>query len=103
MEDIRIDVGVYTLLKVKLSNAKFTEGMSIVLTIKNSLDPNAPAIIEKTYTKAEDCDLEITPEESLQLTSGAMYDFNKVIDGKRYKISDNGRIILRKGVGDNLD
>lgn len=43
----------------------------------------------------------ITPAESLKLVEGAEYDFNQVLkDETRYKISDTGRIILIKSVGD---
>lgn len=101
MEDIKIDVGVYTAFTIKLSKVDFTGIKEIILTIKNSLTPGSPAIIERVYTEPQDYVLLVTPEESLQLTASAMYDFNKVNnDGQRFKISDNGKIILRRGVGD---
>ena len=46
----------------------------------------------------------ITPSESLKLVNGAEYDFNQVLnDGTRYKISDTGKIILRRSIGDYYD
>lgn len=101
MEDIKIDVGVYTAFTIKLSKVDFTDIKEIILTIKNSLNTGSPAIIERVYTAPQDYTVVVTPEESLRLTAGAMYDFNKVDnDGKRFKISDNGKIVLRRGVGD---
>ena len=101
MEDMKIDVGVYTALTVNLSKVNFENITSIVLTIKNSINPGSPIIIERTYTEAAVHPLVITPEESLQLAAGAMYDFNKIDkDGQRFKITDNGKIVLRRGVGD---
>lgn len=101
MKDIIVDVGVYTAYNIKLTAANFVGVKQIILTIKNSPTPGSPAIIEKIFTEPKEDTLLITPEQSLQLTSGAVYDFNKVSsDDKRYKITENGRIILRYGVGD---
>ena len=45
----------------------------------------------------------ITPKESVKLTDGAMYEFNQILeDGTRLKITENGRIKLRKSVGDSF-
>ena len=43
----------------------------------------------------------ITPEESLALKSTAEYDFCiQLADGKRFKITNNGKVVLRRAVGD---
>ncbi len=106
MEPIRIDVGVCTVLTVKLSNFDFTGVKEVIFTVKNLPDYKMPAIIERRFTKAEDYDIVITPEESIQLKPNAEYDFNEILDddkGTRVKIGDNGKVELVKGVGDCVD
>lgn len=101
MNALRIDVGVHTILHVNLTDVDFTDIKEIVFTIKNSSPKNSKPIIEKTFTESGFYEVIITPAESLKLVEGAEYDFNQVLkDETRYKISDTGRIILRKSVGD---
>ena len=101
MNALRIDVGVHTILHVNLTEVDFTDIKEIVFTIKNPSTKNSKPIIEKTFTESGFYEVIITPSESLKLVEGAEYDFNQVLkDEKRYKISDTGRIILRKSVGD---
>lgn len=101
MNALRIDVGVHTILHVNLTEVDFTDIKEIVFTIKNHSHKNSKPIIEKTFTESGFYEVIITPSESLKLVEGAEYDFNQVLkDETRYKISDTGRIILRKSVGD---
>lgn len=101
MNALRIDVGVHTILHVDLTEVDFTDIKEIVFTIKNRSPKNSKPIIEKTFTESGFYEVIITPSESLKLVEGAEYDFNQVLkDETRYKISDTGRIILRKSVGD---
>lgn len=101
MNALRIDVGVHTILHVNLTEVDFTDIKEIVFTIKNPSPKNSKTIIEKTFTESGFYEVIITPAESLKLVEGAEYDFNQVLkDETRYKISDTGRIILRKSVGD---
>lgn len=46
MKDLRIDVGVHTILHVNLTDVDFTDIKEIVFTVKNFSIPNAPVIIE---------------------------------------------------------
>ena len=104
MKEIRIDVGVCTAVTINLENVDFTGVDKVILTVKNFADHKAPAIIEREFTEAKSETIIITPEESIQLRENAVYDFNKVLtDGTRLKITKNGKIILRKGVGDCID
>lgn len=99
-ETIRIDIGVYTALEIDLTNVDFTGISEIVFSVKNSADVSEPVLFERTYTEPRLYHETITPEESLLLKNGAVYDFNEVLEnGTRYKMSDNGKIILRRGVG----
>jgi hypothetical protein len=103
MNVLRIDVGVHTLLHINLSNVDFTGIKGIVFTVKNSPDVESPVIIERIFTEPGFYEVMISPLESIALFPGAEYDFNQVlIDGTRMKISDTGKIILRKGVGDHF-
>ncbi len=101
MNALRIDVGVHTILHVNLTNVDFADIEKIIFTVKNPSDKGSKPIIEKAFTESGFYEVIITPSESLKLADGAEYDFNQVLkDGTRYKISDTGKIILRKSVGD---
>lgn len=104
MKELKIDVGVFTLLHINLTDIDFTGIKEIVFTVKNTSHPNAPVIIERTFTESGFYEVLITPKESVKLTDGALYDFNQILeDGTRLKITENGRIKLRKSVGDSFD
>jgi hypothetical protein len=95
-----IDVGVYTSFRVDLSEFDFNGRTKVILTIRNRPDEAHPVVAEREYTEAKLYDDVITPEESVKLFKGAVYDFDEVLtDGKRYKICDNKPITLRKGCG----
>ena len=103
MNEVVIDVGVFTLLHINLSEVDFTGIREIVFTVKNFSIVDAPVIIERVFTEAGFYEVLITPEESVMLANGAEYDFNQILtDGTRLKLTDNGKIILRKSVGDDL-
>lgn len=88
-------------MHVNLTEVDFTDIKEIVFTIKNPSHKNSKPIIEKTFTESGFYEVIITPSESLKLVEGAEYDFNQVLkDETRYKISETGKIILRKSVGD---
>lgn len=104
MKDIRIDVGVYTALDIDLSAFDFTGVEKVIFTVKNYPTPQAPEVIEREFTEQGVHEAVITPEESLALKTTAEYDFSAVLaDGKRYKVTDNGKVVLRKAVGDSID
>lgn len=104
MKDIRIDVGVCTVLSINLEKIDFTGIEKIILTVKNLPGVTSKVIIEREFTEAKVYEVIITPEESIKLADNAVYDFNKVLlDGMRQKITDNGRVVLRRGVGDCID
>lgn len=104
MNALRIDVGVHTILHVNLTDVDFTDIEKIIFTIKNSDDLKAPVIVEKVFKEPGFYEVIITPSESLKLKEEALFDFNQVLkDGTRYKISNTGKIILRKGVGEFYD
>ncbi|WP_120161549.1 hypothetical protein [Mycoplasmopsis bovirhinis] len=103
MNELVIDVGVFTLLHINLSEVDFTGIREIVFTVKNFSIVDAPVIIKRVFTEAGFYEVLITPEESVMLANGAEYDFNQILtDGTRLKLTDNGKIILRKSVGDDL-
>lgn len=104
MKNIRIDIGVNTALDVDLSAVDFTGIKEVIFTVKNYPTPEAPEIIERVFTESGVHEVVITPEESLALTITAEYDFTMVtVDGKRFKMTDNGKVTLRKAVGDCID
>ncbi|MEE1069066.1 MAG: hypothetical protein U0K81_01150 [Paludibacteraceae bacterium] len=104
MKDIRIDIGVCTALDIDLSTVDFTAIKAVIFTVKNYPVPDAPEVIERVFTEPGIHEVVITPEESLALKTTAEYDFCTVLeDGKRFKLTDNGKVVLRKAVGDCID
>ena len=104
MKNIRIDIGLCTALDIDLSAVDFTGIKEVVFTVKNYPTPEAPEIIERKFTEPGVHEVVITPEESLALTITAEYDFSMVLqDGKKFKMTDNGKVTLRKAVGDSID
>lgn len=104
MEFITVDVGVCTALQVDLSEFDFTDVEEVIFTIKNNPAPMETVIVERTFKSPDVHDVVIRPEESVKLTDGAMYDFDKVyVNGNRFKVSETGRVILRRCVGCSMD
>lgn len=104
MKNIRIDVGVCTALDIDLSTFDFTGVKELIFTVKNYPSPEAHEIIERVFTEPGVHTIVIAPEESLELKASAEYDFSMILmDGKRYKVTDNGKVVLRKAVGDCID
>ena len=104
MNRIRIDVGVDTILQVDLTGVSFDGVKSVIFTVKNFLSVKEPPVIEREFTSSGIHDITISAEESLKLQESAEYDFQKVlVGGTRVKISDNGKIELRRSVGDKID
>lgn len=104
MNELQIDVGVHTILHVNLTDVDFSDIKEIVFTVRNFSIPNSPVVIQRTFTESGFYEVIITPTESLKLVQGAEYDFNQVLkDGTRYKISDTGKIKLRRSVGEFYD
>ena len=104
MKEIRIDVGVHTILNINLSAFDFTGIKEVIFTVKNFTAVDSPVIIERTFTEPGYHEIIITPEESIKLASGAEYDVHQVLNnGTRLKITENGKVILRNSVGDCID
>ena len=104
MNEIRIDIGVCTVLNINLTNVDFTDIEKIIFTVKNFPTVDSPVIIEREFTEPKLYKVIVKPEESLKLAHTAEFDFNKVLtDGTRLKMDDNGKVVLRKGVGDCID
>ena len=101
MKDIRVDVGVHTVISVNLADFDFNGVEKVVFTVKNHATYKSDVIIEREFTEAKVYNVTILPEESILLQRDAVYDFNAVfLDGSRHKITNNGKIILRMSVGD---
>ena len=104
MQDIRIDVGVCTVFNITLLEEHFVGVKEIIFTVKNYPSVGSEVIIERVFTEAGKHEIIVKPEESVKLCSNAEYDFNAVLDnGTRLKMTDNGKVILRKSVGDCID
>lgn len=98
MDNIRVDVGVYTALEVDLTGFDFTGIAKLIMTVKNALCSDT--LFSREFTTPEVHAVTITPEESRLLRADAEYDFDILTtDGKRFKNGDNGKIVLRKGCG----
>jgi hypothetical protein len=104
MQDIRIDVGVCTVINITLLKEHFTGVKEVIFTVKNYASVGSEVIIERVFTEAGEHEIVIKPEESIKLCNTAEYDFNAVLEnGTRLKMTDNGKVILRKSVGDCID
>lgn len=104
MKEIRIDVGVHTILNINLSTVDFSGIKEVIFTVKNFSAVDSPVLIERKFTEPGYHEVIITPEESVKLASGAEYDFHQILpNGTRLKMTENGKIILRKSVGDCID
>ena len=104
MEDIRIDVGIDTLLEVDLTDIDFEDAKEVVFTMKNAASIQSEVIVERKFTEPKVHKLTITAEESTKIRESAVYDFQKILkNGDRIKITDNGGVYFRYGVGDKID
>lgn len=104
MKDIRIDIGVCTALDIDLTAVDFRGIEGVIFTVKNYPTPDAPEVIERVFKEPGIHKVVITPEESLALSATAQYDFcMELADGKRFKMTNNGKIVLRRAVGDCID
>ena len=99
MEKITVDIGVYTALSIDLTDFDFTGIEKLIFTIKNKAKTSEPVIVTREFDKPALYNIEITPDESYKLQGIAVYDFVKIIEGKPFKATDNGEVILRVGVG----
>lgn len=106
MSPMIVDIGVYTDVAFNISDLDWSGVSSLILTVKNAALPGAPEIIEREFPAAEYSGREIvqvivTPDESLKLREGAVFDFCKKTEGGLlFKCTDNGAVILNNGVGD---
>ena len=101
MDKIIIDVGVHTALSVDLTKFDFTGVKKLIMTVKNYAQVGEPVVLTREFTESIVYGVCITPEESLALKVGAVYDFDEVLeDGTQYKVGDNGQIELRRGCGE---
>lgn len=102
MNDITIDVGVYTALEIDLTEFDFTGIEKVILAFRNFLLKKASGapLFEREFTEAGVHTVKITAAESLLLKEGARYDFNIVTkDGERYKNGESGNVNLRGSCG----
>nr|DAI86505.1 MAG TPA: hypothetical protein [Caudoviricetes sp.] len=102
MEKICIDCGVTTPLCVDLSDFDFIGIAKVTLTLKNSTNPEDAVIAKRDFTSAAVHCVQITPQESLRLKDGAVYDITFTTSGSApvvCKNGENGVIELRRGVG----
>lgn len=98
MDSICIDIGVYTSLEIDLSEFDFSGVEKLVMTGKNTFSNDV--VFEREFRTAEIHVVTITPQESVRLAQNCEYDFNVVTqDGKQYKATENGAIVLREGCG----
>jgi hypothetical protein len=120
MKDIRIDVGVTTVLKLTVPRGSLISGQKLYFTIKNPPFARSKPMVEKSWEFAElfsddGADaavvyIYITPEESMSLKDNAEYDFNKeylvgdeiIREPYRTKYGSNGKVNLRRGVGGGI-
>lgn len=88
-------------MQIDLTGFDFSNIQKVILTIKNVPEVSSSKLIVREYDSPTVYNENITPEESLSLKTGAVYDFTIVdIEGRRYKNGENGKVVLRKGVGD---
>lgn len=104
MKQITIDVGVCTPLEIDLSEYDFTGVEKVIFTVKNCCSPDSEEIIVREFTEPGIHTAMVSPQESLLLKPEAKYDFCQVTsDGHTIKVTNNGKIALRKAVGDCLE
>ena len=104
MDDVRLDVGLYTHFVIDCSQVDFTGIEKLIFTVKNSTGLKDPPVIRREFTAGGLQDVYITPEESIQVKNNAFWDVDKVLtNGQQYKMTDNGRVVLRFGVGECID
>lgn len=120
MKNIRIDVGVTTVLKLTVPRGSLIDGQTLYFTIKNPPFARSKPIVERSWEFAElfsDESAEaaviyiyISPEESMSLKDNAEFDFNKeylvgdeiIREPIRTKFGSNGKVNLRRGVGGGI-
>lgn len=100
MNAIRANRGVHTWLAVDLSEFDFDGIKKVVLTIKNSTNVKDRIVLQREFTETGYYNITVTPEESMKLKDGAVYDINIIrADGDTFKIGENGAVELWEGVG----
>lgn len=100
MDTITIDFGVHTALEFDFTGFDFTGISKVVWTVKKSPNHALPVLFTREFTEPKVYSIIITPQESMKLNEEAVYDFTKVlVDGNTYKNGENGKIELRRGVG----
>lgn len=107
MKDITIDVGVDTAIGIDLQNTNASPETPIIFTIKNAPFARTEPVAEREFVTRAVHTIFITAEESMALLDNAEYDFTrKMVDDtgtvRRLKVTENGKIKLRKGVGGGI-
>ena len=98
MQELTVDVGVYTPISVDLSGFDANGVERVLLTMKNDLAPQTPVAVQRALTGTDV--VLITPEESLRLKDGARFDLTaQRTDGRLYRLGATGAVRLRRGVG----
>lgn len=99
MNTLVINKGTNTDFVVDLTDYDFTNVSAVRLTVKNINLKNPEAVFTREFTTPELHNVEVSAEESELFNEFSTYDFVEVnVDGT-YKATDNGKILLRKGVG----
>lgn len=100
MKTIYIDYGLYTPITIDLSEFDFTDVDKVVLTAKTYIGNRLTTILLREYKTAEVHVETITPLESKLFKGDVSYDFIAYMkSGEVYKVSEVGKMVLRKGVG----
>ena len=100
METIYIDYGLHTAVTIDLSEFDFEGVEKVVLTAKKYMGDSLVTILVREYTLPNIYTEIITPEESKLFEGDVYYDFIAFMElGQVYRVSDVGKMMLRKGVG----
>ena len=100
METIYIDYLLHTPITINLLDFDFEGVDKLVLTAKRYINGNATTILVKEYTSPDIYGEVVTPEESKLFGDAVFYDFIAFMTtGEVYRVSDVGKMVLRKGVG----
>ena len=100
METIYIDYGLHTPITIDLSEFDFEGVEKVVLTAKKYVGNSFITVLVKEFVSPQTYIEIITPEESKLFSGDVRYDFIAFMSlGQVFRVSDVGKMILRKGVG----
>lgn len=100
MDSIIIDVGVHTSFEIDLTEIPMDDAKQLRLTIKNGTNKDSTIVVERVFNTNDVHIVTISPVESYKIFEGAKYDIVvDMIDGKCYKATENGNVVVNRGVG----